>query len=130
MLKRRSKRRYIAVRCDKFVKTDNGNGIYNSGFALSLTRRVAELYGFIVAQQSSIRDIGNNGNTVFVIRCNLNFLPVVLSAIPLMNPPALVLLISGTIKRLRMNLEKPSFQILEEENKCRIENRFSQFNFL
>ena len=77
MLKRRSKRRYIAVRCDKFVKTDNGNGIYNSGFALSLTRRVAELYGFIVAQQSSIRDIGNNGNTVFVIRCNLNFLPVV-----------------------------------------------------
>ena len=127
MLKRRSKRRYIAVRCDKFVKTDNGNGIYNSGFALSLTRRVAELYGFIVAQQSSIRDIGN---TVFVIRCNLNFLPVVLSAIPLMNPPALVLLISGTIKRLRMNFEKPTFQNLEEQNKCRIENRFSQFNFL
>ena len=121
MLKRRSKRRYIAVRCDKFVKADNGNGIYNSGFALSLTRRVAELYGFIVAQKSSIRDIGNNGNTIFVIRCNLNFLPIVLSAIPLLNPPALVLLISGTVKRLRMSLKKPSFQILEEENKCRIE---------
>lgn len=121
MLKRRSKRRYIAVRCDKFVKADNGNGIYNSGFALSLTRRVAELYGFIVAQKSSIRDIGNNGNTIFVIRCNLNFLPIVLSAIPLLNPPALVLLISGTVKRLRMSLKKPSFQILKEENKCRIE---------
>jgi hypothetical protein len=129
LLRRRSKRRYIAVRCDKFVKPDNGNGIYNSGFALSLTRRVADLYGFIVAQQSSIRDIGYNRNTVFVIRCNLNFLPAVLSAIPLMNPPALVLLISGTIKRLRMNLEKPPFQILEEQYKCRIENRFSQFNF-
>lgn len=121
MLNRRSKRRYIAVRCDKFVKADNGNGIYNSGFALSLTRRVAELYGFIVAQKSSIRDIGNNGNTIFVIRCNLNFLPIVLSAIPLLNPPALVLLISGTVRRLRMNLKKPSFQILKEENKCRIE---------
>jgi hypothetical protein len=121
LLKRRSKRRYIAVRCDKFVKADNGNGIYNSGFALSLTRRVAELYGFIVAQKSSIRDIGNNGNTIFVIRCNLNFLPIVLSAIPLLNPPALVLLISGTVKRLRMSLKKPSFQILKEENKCRIE---------
>lgn len=121
MLKRRSKRRYIAVRCDKFVKADNGNGIYKSGFALSLTRRVAELYGFIVAQKSSIRDIGNNGNTIFVIRCNLNFLPIVLSAIPLLNPPALVLLISGTVKRLRMSLKKPSFQILKEENKCRIE---------
>lgn len=121
MLKRRSKRRYIAVRCDKFVKADNGNGIYNSGFALSLTRRVAELYGFIVAQKSSIRDIGNNDNTIFVIRCNLNFLPIVLSAIPLLNPPALVLLISGTVKRLRMNLKKPPFQILKEENKCRIE---------
>jgi hypothetical protein len=47
-----------------------------------------------------------------------------------MNPPALVLLISGTIKRLRMNLEKTTYQILEEQNKCRIENRFSQFNFL
>ena len=121
MLNRRSKRRYIAVRCDKFVKADNGNGIYNSGFALSLTRRVAELYGFIVAQKSSIRDIGNNGNTIFVIRCNLNFLPIVLSAIPLLNPPALVLLISGTVKRLRMNLKKPSLQILKEENNCRIE---------
>ena len=109
------------MRCDKFVKADNGNGIYNSGFALSLTRRVAELYGFIVAQKSSIRDIGNNGNTIFVIRCNLNFLPIVLSAIPLLNPPALVLLISGTVKRLRMNLKKPPFQILKEENKCRIE---------
>ncbi|HEY7571116.1 MAG TPA: hypothetical protein VH796_07090 [Nitrososphaeraceae archaeon] len=129
MLRRRSKRRYIAIRCDKF-KSENGHGISNSGFASLITRRVSELFGYIVAQKSSIRDIGNSRNSIFVIRCNLNFLPIVLSAISLMNPPSLVLLISGTIKRLRINLQEPNYLLLVNSNNNQIDNQFREFNFL
>ncbi|MFZ0327646.1 MAG: hypothetical protein WAL66_10130, partial [Nitrososphaeraceae archaeon] len=65
----------------------------------------------IVAHKSSVRDIGHNDNAVYIIRCNLIFLETVLSTIPLMDPPALVLCISGTIKRLRIK-----FQKLQESN--------------
>ena len=129
MLRRRSKRRYIAIRCDKF-KSENGHGICNSGFASLLSRRVSELFGYIVAQKSSIRDISNSGNTIFVIRCNLNFLPSVLSAISLMNPPALVLLISGTIKRLRLNLQESNYLSVVNANNNQINNQFREFNFV
>jgi len=129
LLKRRSKRRYIAVRCDKFG-SENGYRVYNSGFASSLTRRVAELYGYIVAQKSSIRDIGNNGSSIYIIRCNLKFLSNVLSAIPLMNPPALVLLISGTIRSLRINLQKSPYLFLGKEFRMRIENQYSEYNLI
>ena len=129
MLKRRGKRRYIAVRCDNY-KSENGYGVYDSGFASLLTRRVSELFGYIIAQKSSIRDIGNNGNTIFVIRCNLNFLPIVLSAISLMNPPGLVLVISGTIKRLRISLQVPHYITLGNANNNQIDNQFREFNFL
>ncbi|MGA9844062.1 MAG: hypothetical protein WBQ25_17290 [Nitrososphaeraceae archaeon] len=111
MLKRRHKRRYIAVRCDRFTSDAAGNRFHNSGFAFELTQRIAELYGFIVAHKSSVRDIGHNDNAVYIIRCNLIFLETVLSTIPLMDPPALVLCISGTIKRLRIK-----FQKLQESN--------------
>lgn len=129
MLKRRSKRRYIAIRCDKF-NPESGHVIYNSGFAFLLTRRISELFGYIIAQKSSIRDIGNSRNNIFIVRCNLNFLPIVLSAISLMNPPALVLLISGTIKRLRINLQEPNYLPLVNANNSQIDNQFREFNFL
>jgi RNase P/RNase MRP subunit POP5 len=111
LLKRRHKRRYIAVRCDRISSDAAGKRFHNSGFAFELTQRIAEMYGFIVAYKSSVRDIGHNGNAIYIIRCNLIFLETVLSTIPLMDPPALVLCISGTIKRLRIK-----FQKLQESN--------------
>jgi hypothetical protein len=57
-------------------------------------------------------------------------LPIVLTAISLMNPPALVLLISGTIKRLRINLQEPNYLSLVNTNNNQIDNQFREFNFL
>jgi RNase P/RNase MRP subunit POP5 len=90
MLKRRPKRRYLLI-----VQAD-----YSNDPITALRKRFSELYGTIAAEKAALRLIEQRENEV-IIRCATDQLENVLVAIALIDPPAVTIDMSGTIKRLR-----------------------------
>lgn len=89
MLKRRSKRRYISI-------MHEGQGKESVS---ALIKRFSELFGTIATQKAAIRLVRSSPNQA-IIRCRLEQIDNVLVAISLIDPPAVALDISGTIKKL------------------------------
>jgi RNase P/RNase MRP subunit POP5 len=73
-----------------------------------IKKRNSELFGHIATEKSSIRLIRSEGINIIIIRCKLESLKNILSTIALTNPPLTTLAISGTLKRLRKRLPKPT----------------------
>ena len=73
-----------------------------------IKKRNSELFGHIATEKSSIRLIRSEGINIIIIRCKLESLKNILSTIALTNPPLTTLVISGTLKRLRKRLPKPT----------------------
>lgn len=73
-----------------------------------IKKRNSELFGHIATEKSSIRLIRSEGINIIIIRCKLESLKNILSTIALINPPLTTLAISGTLKRLRKRLPKPT----------------------
>ncbi len=90
MLKRRPKRRYLLI-----VQAE-----YSSDPITAIRKRFSELYGTIAAESAALRLVDQRENA-FIIRCATEQLENVLVAIALIDPPAVTIDMSGTIKRLR-----------------------------
>ena len=90
MLKRRPKRRYLLI-----VQADN-----SSDPIIAIRKRFSELYGTIAAENAALRLVEQRDNE-FIIRCAREQLDNVLVAIALIDPPAITIDMSGTIKQLR-----------------------------
>ena len=90
MLKRRPRRRYLLI-----VQADT-----SSDPLAAIRKRFSELYGTIAAEKAALRLIEQRENEV-IIRCATDQLENVLVAIALIDPPAVTIDMSGTIKRLR-----------------------------
>ena len=90
MLKRRPKRRYLLI-----VQAD-----YPGDPITAIRKRFSELYGTIAAENAALRLVDQRENE-FIIRCATEQLENVLVAIALIDPPAVTIDMSGTIKRLR-----------------------------
>jgi RNase P/RNase MRP subunit POP5 len=92
MLKRRDKRRYLAV-----LHSGQQDGIEIVDL---IKERNSELFGHISTEKSSIRFIQSQGANLIIISCKLKGLDNILSTIALTDPPLVTLHISGTLKRL------------------------------
>jgi len=90
MLNRRPKRRYVSV-----VRT--GEPIDS---AKAVKKRFCELFGTIATEKAAIRLIEQSGNES-IIKCTLEQLENVLLSITLLDPPAVTIGVSGSVKQLR-----------------------------
>jgi len=91
MLKRRRpKRRYLFI-----VQADK-----SSDPITGIRKRFSELYGTIAAENAALRLVEQRENE-FIISCAREHLDNVLIAIALIDPPAITIDMSGTIKQLR-----------------------------
>ena len=90
MLKRRHKRRYLLI-----VLVGK-----SSDPITAIRKRFSELYGTIAAENAALRLVEQRENE-FIIRCAREQLDNVLVAIALIDPPAITIDMSGTIKQLR-----------------------------
>ena len=93
MLKRRDKRRYLAVLHDG--QQDGIEIVY------LIKERNSELFGHIATERSSLRFIQSQIKIIIIISCKIKGLDNILSTIAFTDPPLVTLHISGTLKRLR-----------------------------
>ncbi len=93
MLNKRAKRRYLSI-----MHMGTANEAVNA-----IKKRCSELFGSIATQKATIRLVRSESN-VTIIRCSLDQLDNVLTAIALSDPPVLTLDMSGSIKQLRRRL--------------------------
>ena len=102
MLNRRDKRRYLAIW--------NGDHRYDRRKIVdAISKRSSELFGQIATEKARIRFIGvDEKEVIVIISCKLEMLGNMLSTIVLMQPPIVLLCISGTLKALRTRMERDS----------------------
>jgi RNase P/RNase MRP subunit POP5 len=94
MLNRRDKRRYLAV-------WDGDHGCDHLKIVELISKRNSELFGQIAMEKANIRFIGIDEKQIIILSCKLEMLGTLLAAIALMQPPMLLLRVSGTLKGLR-----------------------------
>ncbi len=94
MLKRRPKRRYLAV-----VQSNKP-----SDPAAAIRKRFSELFGTIATENAALRLI-KEGENKFIIRCAKDQTEDILVAIALVDPPMLTIGMSGTIKHLKRRIQ-------------------------
>jgi RNase P/RNase MRP subunit POP5 len=102
MLKRRSKRRYLAI----LHGTDLDDISKEFNILNSITKRNSELFGHITTELSSVRLIRSHQKNMIIISCWLQYVDNILSTIALIDPPLVTIVISGSLKRLRRHLQK------------------------
>jgi RNase P/RNase MRP subunit POP5 len=90
MLKRQHKRRYLSI----LHAGDSTNSVS------AITKRFSELFGTIAAEKAAIR-LMQQGTNESIIKCRLEQLQNVLVAVSLIDPPAVTIAMSGSIRQLR-----------------------------
>ena len=92
MLRRRAKRRYLAL-------------MYNDhpDVVSAIAKRCSELFGHVTLEKASIRLV-RSGKGATIIRCRLDQLDSVLASIALIEPPVMTLDMSASAKRLKRRL--------------------------
>jgi RNase P/RNase MRP subunit POP5 len=99
MLNRRDKRRYLAIWI--------GDHSYDQRKLVEAIS--SELFGQIATEKAKIRVIDiDEKEVIVIICCKLEMLGTMLSTIVLMQPPIVVLHISGTLKALRTRMGRDS----------------------
>ena len=97
MLKRRSKRRYLSI-----LHAGESSASVNA-----IIKRFCELFGTIAAEKAAIRLVRQGANES-VIKCKLDELEKVLVAITLIDPPAVTIAMSGSIRQLQRQRQQYS----------------------
>jgi len=105
MLKRRDRRRYLAV-------WDGENSHDHRKIVELISKRNSELFGQIATEKANIRFIDIGEKQIIILSCKLEMLGTLLSTIVLMESPMLLLRISGTLKALRRFLRDAETSVL------------------
>jgi RNase P/RNase MRP subunit POP5 len=100
MLKRKYKRRYLSI----MHAGDSTNSVN------AITKRFSELFGTIAAEKAAIR-LMQQGTNESIIKCRLEQLQNVLVAVSLIDPPAVTIAMSGSIRQLRRRRRQQHFQL-------------------
>jgi RNase P/RNase MRP subunit POP5 len=95
MLKRKHKRRYLSI----MHASDSTNSVS------AITKRFSELFGTIAAEKAAIR-LMQQGTNESIIKCRLEQLQNVLVAVSLIDPPAVTIAMSGSIRQLRRSRQQ------------------------
>ena len=109
MLRRKDKRRYILLYVnDEMIESSNhtdNRDLYN--LIKPIKKRFYELFGSIELEKANIHIISKNKFDVphyIILKCNLESIEKVLSAISLTFPPLTTIKISGTLKKLTSSI--------------------------
>jgi RNase P/RNase MRP subunit POP5 len=71
----------------------------------AITKRFSELFGTIAAEKAAIR-LMQQGTNESIIKCRLEQLQNVLVAVSLIDPPAVTIAMSGSIRQLRRSRQQ------------------------
>jgi len=97
VLRRRPKRRYIAVMFDP----DANNNEQNDDVVTIISRRNKELFGSIAKEKSMIKFIRNEAKGVVIISCRWDYTDQLLTTIAFVCPSMVTIDASGSVKKLR-----------------------------
>jgi RNase P/RNase MRP subunit POP5 len=96
MLRRKNKRRYLAVQYDPNTSQTQVKG--------DIQGRFMELFGSLAAELAYLRMYHSKQNGILIMSCDLEYLERILFTIAMMKQPMTAVLMSGTIKKLRERL--------------------------
>jgi RNase P/RNase MRP subunit POP5 len=109
VLRRKDKRRYILLYVnDEMIESSNhtnNRDLYN--LIKPIKKRFYELFGSIELEKANIYIISKNNFDLphyIILKCNLESIENVLSAISLTFPPLTTIKISGTLKKLTSSI--------------------------
>jgi len=93
MLRRRAKHRYLSI-----MHVGTSKELVNA-----INKRCSELFGSIATEKAATRFVRSETN-ITIVRCRLEQLDIVLTSIAFVDPPAVTLDMSGSVKQLRRRL--------------------------
>ncbi|MDQ3838072.1 MAG: hypothetical protein M3297_02265 [Thermoproteota archaeon] len=96
MLKRRYKRRYIGT----VLQTVVADLDWKALFRLVLARN-SELFGHIFNELSKVKLVSHEKNGLAIISCGAKSLDLLLVSLTFMDPPLLIIDVSGSINKLK-----------------------------
>ena len=98
MLRRRNKRRYLAILC----KLDLSLGELRR----EIEQRFTELFGSVAIEFAYVRSYSSKYQGILILGCDLNYIEQVLFTIAVLHHPMTSIAMSGTLRRLRKGLDK------------------------
>jgi RNase P/RNase MRP subunit POP5 len=97
MLRRKNKRRYLAVMYDPNTSQTQAKG--------DIQGRFMELFGSIATELAYLRAYHSKQNGILILSCDLEYLERILFTIAMMVQPMTAVMMSGTIRKLRERLD-------------------------
>ena len=103
MLRRRNKRRYLAVLYDPNTSQTEVKG--------DIQGRFMELFGSLAMELAYLRAYHSKQNGILILSCDLEYLEKILFTIAMMAQPMTAVMMSGTIRKLRERLIRSEIRL-------------------
>jgi hypothetical protein len=101
MLRRRNKRRYLAI-------------LYKLDLSLAEVRgeidqRFTELFGSLAIEFAYVRSYYTKHQGIFILGCDLKYIEQILFTVAVLHHPMTAIAMSGTLRRLRKGLDELNY---------------------
>jgi RNase P/RNase MRP subunit POP5 len=103
MLRRRNKRRYLAILC----KLD----LSLAELRREIEQRFTELFGSVAIEFAYVRSYSSKYQGILILGCDLKYIEQVLFTIAVLHHPTTAIAMSGTLRRLRKGLDKLNYNL-------------------
>ena len=103
MLRRKNKRRYLAVLYDPNTSQTEVKG--------DIQGRFMELFGSLATELAYLRTYHSKQNGILILSCDLEYLEKILFTIAMMAQPMTAVMMSGTIRKLRERLIRSEIRL-------------------
>ena len=103
MLKRRNKRRYLAILYDLSMS--------HMDVRREIDERFTELFGSLAIEFAYVRAYYCKHEGILILGCDLNYVEQILFTVAVLRRPVTAIAMSGTLRRLRKGLDVPRFII-------------------
>jgi RNase P/RNase MRP subunit POP5 len=103
MLRRRNKRRYLAI----LYKLD----LSLAELRREIEQRFTELFGSLALEFAYVRSYSSKYQGILILGCDLNYIEQILFTIAVLHHPMTAIAMSGTLRRLRKGLDKLNYNL-------------------
>jgi RNase P/RNase MRP subunit POP5 len=101
MLRRRNKRRYLAI----LYKLD----LSLAELRREIDQRFTELFGSLAIEFAYVRSYYTKYQGILILGCNLKYIEQILFTIAVLHHPMTAIAMSGTLRRLRKGLDELNY---------------------
>lgn len=101
MLRRRNKRRYLAI----LYKLD----LSVAELRREIDQRFTELFGSLAIEFAYVRSYYTKHQGILILGCNLKYIEQILFTIAVLHHPMTAIAMSGTLRRLRKGLDELNY---------------------